>query len=97
MTVRVSKPVQIWRAGGAYPRAQGWDIYEVEVIELSEPASPVRLKPENSMQRPPKVPSAVPVRPKPAGLLNQTMQHPLKRPDKKQRRDIQRFQRQPGE
>ncbi len=29
-------------------------------------------------------------------LNNEVMQHPIKRPDKKQRRDIQRFQREQG-
>jgi ribosome-associated heat shock protein Hsp15 len=87
---KTSKSVEV----GALVRVpQGWDILEVEVLALSDqrrgapearelyretPESVVRREREAEARR----------------LTNQVMQHPLKRPDKKQRREIHRFQRQ---
>ncbi|WP_444677071.1 RNA-binding S4 domain-containing protein [Halomonas sp. E19] len=87
---KTSKNVEV----GALIRVpQGWDTWEVEVMALSDqrrgaaearelyretPDSAARRARESDERR----------------LVNQAMQHPLKRPDKKQRRDIQRFQRQ---
>ncbi|WP_445158215.1 RNA-binding S4 domain-containing protein [Halomonas sp. E14] len=87
---KTSKNVEV----GALIRVpQGWDTWEVEVMALSDqrrgaaearelyretPESAARRARESDERR----------------LVNQAMQHPLKRPDKKQRRDIQRFQRQ---
>jgi ribosome-associated heat shock protein Hsp15 len=87
---KTSKAVEV----GALVRVpQGWDILEVEVLALSDqrrgapearalyaetPESVARREREAEARR----------------LTNQVMQHPLKRPDKKQRREIQRFQRQ---
>ncbi|SFU42704.1 ribosome-associated heat shock protein Hsp15 [Halomonas korlensis] len=90
---KTSKAVEV----GALVRVpQGWDILEVEVLALSDqrrgapeartlyaetPESVARREREAEARR----------------LTNQVMQHPLKRPDKKQRREIQRFQRNQGE
>ncbi len=90
---KTSKTVEV----GALIRVpQGWDIFEVEVLALSDqrrgapearalyaetPESIARREREAESRR----------------LTNQVMQHPLKRPDKKQRREIQRFQRNQGE
>jgi ribosome-associated heat shock protein Hsp15 len=87
---KTSKAVEV----GALVRVpQGWDVLEVEVLALSDqrrgapearalyaetPESVARREREAEARR----------------LTNQVMQHPLKRPDKKQRRKIQRFQRQ---
>lgn len=84
---KTSKSVEV----GARVRVpQGWDILEVEVLALSDqrrgapeartlyietPESVTRREREAEARR----------------LTNQVMQHPLKRPDKKQRRDIRRF------
>lgn len=86
---KTSKAVEV----GALVRVpQGWDLLEVEVLALSDqrrgapearalyaetPESLARREREAEARR----------------LTNQVMQHPLKRPDKKQRREIQRFQR----
>ncbi|TFH86572.1 RNA-binding protein [Billgrantia azerbaijanica] len=90
---KTSKAVEV----GALIRVpQGWDVWEVEVIALSDqrrgapearmlyretPASEARRTREAEARR----------------QANQAMQHPLKRPDKKQRREIKRFQRQQGD
>lgn len=71
---------------------QGWDILEVEVVALSDQrrgapeARALYRETEESAARREREAEA-------RRLTNQAMQHPLKRPDKKQRRDIQRFQR----
>ncbi|MEQ5801435.1 ribosome-associated heat shock protein Hsp15 [Halomonas sp. H10-9-1] len=75
---------------------QGWDILEVEVVALSDQrrgapeARALYRETEESVARREREAEA-------RRLTNQAMQHPLKRPDKKQRRDIQRFQRNQGE
>lgn len=87
---KTSKSVEL----GALVRVpQGWDLMEVEVLALSDqrrgapearelyretPESVARREREGEARR----------------LTNQAMQHPLRRPDKKQRREIHRFQRQ---
>lgn len=86
---KTSKSVEI----GALIRVpQGWDILEVEVMALSDQR---RGAPEaRELYR--ETPESVARREREAEarrLTNQAMQHPLKRPDKKQRREIQRFQR----
>lgn len=87
---KTSKSVEI----GALVRVpQGWDYWEVEVVALSdqrrgasEARELYRETPESEARR---LREAEGRR-----LTNQAMQHPLRRPDKKQRRDIHRFQRQ---
>lgn len=90
---KTSKQVEI----GALVRVpQGWEMLEVEVLSLSDQrrgapeARTLYAETEESVQRRAKEAEI-------RRLTNEAMQHPLKRPDKKQRRDIQRFQRQPGE
>jgi ribosome-associated heat shock protein Hsp15 len=87
---KTSKTVEV----GAIVRVpQGWDIWEVEVLALSDQrrgapeARALYRETEESVARRERETEA-------RRLTNQAMQHPLKRPDKKQRRDIQRFQRQ---
>lgn len=86
---KTSKTVEL----GALIRVpQGWDILEVEVVALSDQrrgapeARALYRETEESAARREREAEA-------RRLTNQAMQHPLKRPDKKQRRDIQRFQR----
>ncbi|MCE0733623.1 ribosome-associated heat shock protein Hsp15 [Halomonas sp. G15] len=86
---KTSKTVEV----GAIIRVpQGWDILEVEVIALSDQrrgapeARALYRETEESVARREREAEA-------RRLTNQAMQHPLKRPDKKQRREIQRFQR----
>ena len=87
---KTSKSVEV----GALIRVpQGWDIWEVEVMALSDQrrgapeARELYQETSESAERRARETEA-------RRLTNQAMQHPLKRPDKKQRRDIQRFQRQ---
>lgn len=87
---KTSKSVEV----GALIRVpQGWDIWEVEVMALSDQrrgapeARELYRETSESAERRARETEA-------RRLTNQAMQHPLKRPDKKQRRDIQRFQRQ---
>ena len=87
---KTSKSVEV----GALIRVpQGWDIWEVEVMALSDQrrgapeARELYRETSESVERRARETEA-------RRLTNQAMQHPLKRPDKKQRRDIQRFQRQ---
>ncbi|MBZ0328724.1 ribosome-associated heat shock protein Hsp15 [Halomonas sp. ANAO-440] len=90
---KTSKSVEV----GALVRVpQGWDHWEVEVVALSdqrrgasEARELYRETPESEARR---LREAEGRR-----LTNQAMQHPLRRPDKKQRRDIHRFQRQHDE
>lgn len=86
---KTSKNVEV----GALVRVpQGWEHWEVEVVALSDQR---RGAPEaRELYR--ETPESVERRAREAEgrrLTNQAMQHPLKRPDKKQRREIQRFQR----
>lgn len=75
---------------------QGWDVWEVEVLALSDQRrgapearelyretfeSQARREREAERRR----------------LANQAVQQPPRRPDKKQRRELQRLQRQQGE
>lgn len=75
---------------------QGWDTLEIEVMALSEQR---RGAPEaRTLYR--ETADSVARREREAEarrLTNQAMQHPLKRPDKKQRREIKRFQESGGE
>ncbi|CAM3457185.1 MULTISPECIES: RNA-binding S4 domain-containing protein [Halomonas] len=91
--VKTSKNVEV----GANIRVpQGWEVLEVEVISLSNQrrgapeARMLYAETDDSIQRRAREAEA-------RRLTNEAMQHPLKRPDKKQRRDIQRFQRHQGE
>ncbi|PMR73157.1 ribosome-associated heat shock protein Hsp15 [Billgrantia endophytica] len=87
---KTSKSVEV----GALVRVpQGWDHWEVEVMALSaqrrgapEARELYRETPESEARRAREAEAR--------RLTNQAMQHPQRRPDKKQRRDIQRFQRQ---
>jgi len=84
---KTSKSVQV----GAIIRVpQGWDTLEVEVLALSDQR---RGAPEaRALYR--ETEQSVAHREREAEarrLTNQAMQHPLKRPDKKQRREIKRF------
>ncbi|MDR5901647.1 ribosome-associated heat shock protein Hsp15 [Halomonas icarae] len=90
---KTSKNVEV----GAIVRVpQGWDIWEVEVMALSDQrrgapeARELYRETEESARRREQEAEA-------RRLTNQVMQHPLKRPDKKQRREIQRFQRNQGD
>ncbi|MGO2240969.1 MAG: RNA-binding S4 domain-containing protein [Halomonas sp.] len=91
--VKTSKNVEV----GANIRVpQGWEVLEVDVISLSSQrrgapeARMLYAETDDSIQRRAREAEA-------RRLTNEAMQHPLKRPDKKQRRDIQRFQRHQGE
>lgn len=84
---KTSKTVEV----GAIVRVpQGWDTLEVEVVALSDQrrgapeARALYRETEESVARREREAEA-------RRLTNQAMQHPLKRPDKKQRRDIRRF------
>lgn len=90
---KTSKNVEL----GAIIRVpQGWDIFDVEVTGISgqrrgaPEARMLYAETEASCERREREAEA-------RRLNNQVMQHPLKRPDKKQRREIQRFQRNQGE
>ena len=98
---KTSKNVEV----GALIRVpQGWDVWEVEVLALSDQRRGApearelylrgrhvfRMRTDESAERRAREAEG-------RRLTNQAMQHPLKRPDKKQRRDIQRFQRQHDE
>ncbi|MFB9867381.1 RNA-binding S4 domain-containing protein [Vreelandella sulfidaeris] len=91
--VKTSKHVEL---GALIKVPQGWEIFEVEVISLSDQrrgapeARQLYAETPDSLQRRQREAEA-------RRLTNEVMQHPLKRPDKKQRRDIQRFQRHQGE
>ncbi|CAM3827886.1 ribosome-associated heat shock protein Hsp15 [Vreelandella rituensis] len=91
-----SKTSKVVEQGALIRVPQGWDVLEVEVLAVSDqrrgapearklyeetPESRERREREAEARR----------------LTNEVMQHPLKRPDKKQRRDIQRFQRHQGD
>lgn len=88
--VKTSKTVE---PGALIKVPQGWDLWEIEVLAISDqrrgapearelyretPGSQARREREAESRR----------------LANQAMSAPHGRPDKKQRRDIQRFQRQ---
>lgn len=88
--VKTSKTVE---PGALIKVPQGWDLWEVEVVAVSDqrrgapearelyretPESQARRERESENRR----------------LANQAIQAPHGRPDKKQRREIQRFQRQ---
>ncbi|QTF91821.1 ribosome-associated heat shock protein Hsp15 [Halomonas sp. BM-2019] len=84
---KTSKAVEV----GAIIRVpQGWDLWEVEVLALSDQrrgapeARALYRETEQSAARRERETEA-------RRLTNQAMQHPLRRPDKKQRRDIRRF------
>ena len=87
---KTSKNVEL---GAVIRVPQGWDMLEVEVLALSDQrrgAPEARLlyrETEESIARREREAEA-------RRLTNQAMQHPLKRPDKKQRRDIRRFKDQ---
>ncbi|GEK49092.1 ribosome-associated heat shock protein Hsp15 [Bisbaumannia pacifica] len=90
---KTSKSVEL----GALIRVpQGWDVWEVEVLALSDQrrgapeARALYRETAESVSRRERESEA-------RRLTNQAMQHPLKRPDKKQRREIQRFQRRQGD
>ncbi|QNI02478.1 ribosome-associated heat shock protein Hsp15 [Halomonas sp. SH5A2] len=89
---KTSKNVEL---GALIKVPQGWDVFEVEVIALSDQrkgapeARKLYAETQESVKRRAREAEA-------RRLNNEVMQHPIKRPDKKQRRDIQRFQREQG-
>lgn len=89
---KTSKNVEL---GALIKVPQGWDVYEVEVTALSDQrrgapeARKLYAETQESVERRAREAEA-------RRLNNEVMQHPIKRPDKKQRRDIQRFQREQG-
>lgn len=90
---KTSKSVEV----GALIRVpQGWDVWEVEVLALSDQR---RGAPEaRELYR--ETPESVERRAREAEarrLTNQAMQHPMKRPDKRERRKIKQFQREQGD
>lgn len=91
--VKTSKNVEV---GASIRVPQGWEVLEVDVISLSNQrrgapeARMLYAETDESIRRRAREAEA-------RRLTNEAMQHPLKRPDKKQRRDIQRFQRHQGE
>ena len=74
---------------------QGWDVWEVEVLEVSEQRRGApearRLYQETEQSRERREREADQRR-----QANEVFEHPLKRPDKRARRDIKRFQREGG-
>lgn len=90
---KTSKAVE---AGALIRVPQGWDVMEVEVLLLSEQrrgAPEARtLYHETSDSQERRAREAENRR-----LANQAMQHPLKRPDSRDRREIKRFMRDQGE
>ncbi|MEQ6916083.1 ribosome-associated heat shock protein Hsp15 [Halomonas aquatica] len=90
---KTSKGVEV---GALVKVPQGWDIMEVEVLALSDQrrgapeARALYVETSDSIERREREAEA-------RRLTNQAMQHPLKRPDKKQRREIKRFQERSGE
>ncbi|GHC18601.1 RNA-binding S4 domain-containing protein [Aidingimonas halophila] len=89
---KTSKNVEV---GALLKIPQGWDIWEVEVLALSDQrrgAPQAReLYQETSRSREHRERESENRR-----LAKQTMQHPLKRPDRKQRREIKKFMRAGG-
>ena len=90
---KTSKAVEV----GALIRVpQGWDIMEVEVLSLSEQrrgapeARTLYQETTDSQERRAREAES-------RRLANQAMQHPLKRPDSRDRREIKRFMRGQGE
>ncbi|MCA1773676.1 MAG: ribosome-associated heat shock protein Hsp15 [Halomonas sp.] len=89
---KTSKNVEL---GALIKVPQGWDVFEVEVIALSDQrkgapeARKLYAETQESVERRAREAEV-------RRLNNDVMQHPIKRPDKKQRRDIQRFQREQG-
>ncbi|ATJ83826.1 RNA-binding S4 domain-containing protein [Halomonas beimenensis] len=86
---KTSKAVEV---GARIRVPQGWDTWEVEVVALSdqrrgapEARALYRETPESEARRAREAEQR--------RQANQAMQHPLKRPDKKQRREIKRFMR----
>ncbi|WP_192034842.1 S4 domain-containing protein [Halomonas sp. YLGW01] len=90
---KTSKTVEV----GALIRApQGWDTYEVEVLALSgqrrgapEARTLYRETDDSAARRAKEAEQR--------RLANQAMQHPLKRPDRRDRREIKRFMRDSGD
>lgn len=91
--VKVSRNVEV---GALIEVPQGWDNAVVEVLTLSDQR---RGAPEARTLYT-ETPDSVARREREAHnrkLANEAMRPPIKRPDKRQRRDIQRFQRQPND
>jgi len=75
---------------------QGWDIWEVEVLAVSEQrrgASEARALYQETAESQVRREREAETR----RQANQAFQHPFKRPDKRARRQITRFQREQGE
>ncbi|GEN23302.1 heat shock protein 15 [Halomonas cupida] len=74
---------------------QGWDTLEVEILDISEKrrgapeAQALYRETEQSRQRRERESES-------RRQAREVFQHPLKRPDKRARRDIKRFQREQG-
>ncbi|WP_110667771.1 RNA-binding S4 domain-containing protein [Salinicola halophilus] len=91
--VKVSRNVEV---GALIEVPQGWDNAVVEVLELSDQR---RGAPE-AQRLYAETPDSIARREREAHnrkLANEAMRPPIKRPDKRQRRDIQRFQRNPSD
>ncbi|MBN8412187.1 RNA-binding protein [Halomonas denitrificans] len=74
---------------------QGWDVWEVEVVQVSEQrrgAPEARLLYQETEQSRERREREAEQR----RQANEVFQHPHKRPDKRARRDIKRFQREGG-
>ncbi|MDR5868511.1 RNA-binding S4 domain-containing protein [Halomonas koreensis] len=86
---KTSKAVEV---GARIRLPQGWDTWEVEVVALSEQRRGApearelyRETPESQTRRAREAESR--------RQANQAMQHPFKRPDRRERREIKRFMR----
>ncbi|WP_110686863.1 RNA-binding S4 domain-containing protein [Salinicola aestuarinus] len=91
--VKTSRNVEV---GALIEVPQGWDSAVVEVVALSDQR---RGAPEAQALYA-ETPESIAKREREAQnrkLANQAMRPPIKRPDKRQRRDIQRFQRNPSD
>ncbi|WP_027967202.1 ribosome-associated heat shock protein Hsp15 [Halomonas halocynthiae] len=87
-----AKTSKLVEAGALIRVPQGWDVMEVEVLALSDQrrgapeAQTLYQETADSQKRRAQEAEA-------RRLTNQAMQHPLKRPDSRDRRQIKRFMR----
>lgn len=91
-----AKTSKIMETGALIRVPQGWDVMEVEVLLLSDQrrgapeAQTLYQETAESQERRAREAES-------RRLANQTMQHPLKRPDSRDRRQIKRFMRGEGQ
>lgn len=91
-----AKTSKILETGALIRVPQGWDVMEVEVLLLSDQrrgapeAQTLYQETAESQERRAREAES-------RRLANQTMQHPLKRPDSRDRRQIKRFMRGEGQ